>query len=1185
MVVSASTTALNVKKARSDLDGFDMAKWDTAREDAEAGRSDADGGVIAYLEFSEDTVNARAECLRKITVTSHAPTYIFVKLVTPTGGVDATGLRCNHLGLYGHRKKTDDTLGDTPILTPSLIVPLEALATAEPVLDCTDDSRSFASLRVDLDSGGDLPGVMLYSAVSSNLTEGVHQRIVDGPAEALFWKNPAEYNFTPYHIAVCRDSSSSLATLAAKVKAYCDQSPDAVDDDAWLAHHRLSPVHVAAATGHHDCLEVLLRNDFDCITPDEFGSTPLHWAAALGRVKCVDILLRRLDVRAIINNTNYSNHTALACAVEGAASLRHTATDADGQKREYDPGLFSLLQQLAAFEWPKGQLFCAQRLIEERADASLKFQPSFAPAPKEDREYGSNYVVCHARRKRGIHIEATVKVPEVYVQPRSDGNCITTTVAVQAARPGWYTEPSIDTIEIRQPDATLPEVQQRRSRFKNGHYYCGRPAGADDDICVCGKQCNRCRPDRGCNCEVCQELDDQRKMLVSRVQTLTAQASRDASVVKDLLETLARKDPELMLTPAEDGTGTTPLHVCVQRQDEESISTSLTGKIAATQLTSSIQTIIKYLPSKLCKQMITVRDAADASQLDYAVKQETLDMLLEVSGGKISQRKLALAIANDICTTSIADEDYAKQRLWGCKTCSIDPEQGFCDSCMAVCHATHDVEQSTRAVGRCFCGVGAHRGICCQAVGVLRNPHALSTGGVYATPSTVKVLAQDMCTVLKDCVVNNQFTTEKIGKDRNFLMGLLEHNMGASELLIEIQKKHALSADLDVDDIDDEIVAVVSALEQSITNGHGGPAEALRRGAQYLSYLAQLCKTYDNTPHKHVVQDFVTRRLVTDKQQLLVKKSQEKTSGVDGDQDKEVVHLKFPHTLQGDMEPVSLQSVFTDSSLINKTSAVAGKKRSKTVSYRDGAASFFVHTIEEEKTDSNQLAQAQKQFKETIKWQDAQKHKQAEKVLKEALQALESSIIDPRNTEKAETLKAAIKKALQRNNSDALKYRQLQKSQKLRQVHEFNESHDVLMQAAMDSQPALQKLIDEELKLVQLDVQALHSARRQYYTAQMALFVHCSTSRVTDDVDASTADAKGSGGFQLAAFNLPLLFDVVKTADRLFRNKKGQNAGRREGCPVCTTDANRDGEVGRSSGRPGTWCHSGRRRTTLHRRW
>jgi hypothetical protein len=196
--------------------------------------------------------------------------------------------------------------------------------------------------------------------------------------------------------------------------------------------------------------------------------------------------------------------------------------------------------------------------------------------------------------------------------------------------------------------------------------------------------------------------------------------------------------------------------------------------------------------------------------------------------------------------------------------------------------------------------------------------------------------------------------------------------------------------------------------------------------------------------------------------------------------------------------------------------------------------------VKYETSENELINQVQSQFSEACKWANAQKYDKAAKLLDAAGVIAEDAKRHTAKTKfrddpEAQYWKEKIVRAKQLNAADEIKFGLLKEAQAKRKDHRFNESREILMTAALDAQPALLQLINDEMKLVERAVQDLHSARREYYTAQMALFVHCSNNRMSADEDQSATSIASSSKVVLP---LDLLFQVVKIADRLFRNRK-----------------------------------------------
>ena len=55
--------------------------------------------------------------------------------------------------------------------------------------------------------------------------------------------------------------------------------------------------------------------------------------------------------------------------------------------------------------------------------------------------------------------------------------------------------------------------------------------------------------------------------------------------------------------------------------------------------------------------------------------------------------KLERALKHQKCTVSFIGEQYVQQMYYGCKTCKISVEDGFCEVCAKTCHSGHELEQ------------------------------------------------------------------------------------------------------------------------------------------------------------------------------------------------------------------------------------------------------------------------------------------------------------------------------------------------------------------------------------------------------------------------------------------------------------------------------------------------------------
>lgn len=58
-----------------------------------------------------------------------------------------------------------------------------------------------------------------------------------------------------------------------------------------------------------------------------------------------------------------------------------------------------------------------------------------------------------------------------------------------------------------------------------------------------------------------------------------------------------------------------------------------------------------------------------------------------------------------LCTYSVTGKDFASQISYNCTTCNLGPNVTLCESCAKICHAGHDLVQTS--YDRCYCDCGA----------------------------------------------------------------------------------------------------------------------------------------------------------------------------------------------------------------------------------------------------------------------------------------------------------------------------------------------------------------------------------------------------------------------------------------------------------------------------------------------
>src|SRR6266851_9652258 len=80
-------------------------------------------------------------------------------------------------------------------------------------------------------------------------------------------------------------------------------------------------LHIAAAEGHLDCVNVLLRRGFDIATRDKFdNATALHWAAQFGTV---EVVKRLIDAGADVDGEGDEHQIG---AIGWATCFKHVRT-------------------------------------------------------------------------------------------------------------------------------------------------------------------------------------------------------------------------------------------------------------------------------------------------------------------------------------------------------------------------------------------------------------------------------------------------------------------------------------------------------------------------------------------------------------------------------------------------------------------------------------------------------------------------------------------------------------------------------------------------------------------------------------------------------------------------------------------------------------------------------------------
>ncbi|XP_006656592.2 probable E3 ubiquitin-protein ligase XBOS36 [Oryza brachyantha] len=140
-----------------------------------------------------------------------------------------------------------------------------------------------------------------------------------------------------------------------------------------------SPLHIAAAKGHHEIAALLLENGADVNARNIYGQTPLMQACRFGHWEVVQTLLVfRCNVWKV---DNLSNRTALHMAAAGGhvkcvrLLLADAAGDRDGYVNKAASGGVTALH-LAALH---GHVDCVHLLIDEHGSLAAQTLPCAAP--------------------------------------------------------------------------------------------------------------------------------------------------------------------------------------------------------------------------------------------------------------------------------------------------------------------------------------------------------------------------------------------------------------------------------------------------------------------------------------------------------------------------------------------------------------------------------------------------------------------------------------------------------------------------------------------------------------------------------------------------------------------------------------------------------------------------------------
>lgn len=88
-----------------------------------------------------------------------------------------------------------------------------------------------------------------------------------------------------------------------------------------LAKNYVSPLHLAAASGHHEIVRLLISRGAEVNQMDILGNTPLHYAAVGNFPHSTNEILSQTQVENVITLQNEDGKTAYHLAVENKAHL------------------------------------------------------------------------------------------------------------------------------------------------------------------------------------------------------------------------------------------------------------------------------------------------------------------------------------------------------------------------------------------------------------------------------------------------------------------------------------------------------------------------------------------------------------------------------------------------------------------------------------------------------------------------------------------------------------------------------------------------------------------------------------------------------------------------------------------------------------------------------------------------
>ncbi|XP_063357857.1 transient receptor potential channel pyrexia-like [Cydia amplana] len=270
------------------------------------------------------------------------------------------GLSALHLAAFSGAARSAVFLisqGADPDFTPKYFAPLHCAAFGNSVEVAEVLIASGASLHAVVQRAG-CEDNLVHCAVRCDAIECMELFIDKGVDPGYVTSG----GFNALHLAADLGAQRCLTYLLKATKI-------PVNGLTKLRDKECTALHLAAARGYHECVEILLAEGAKAYTKNFKGFTALHLAAMCGSLECVELLLR--DGNADANAEDYEKRTALHAALsnsERACDIIEVLAGWGAQVNKKDEYGISPLHKAAN----DGLTQCVETLIYLGADVTSK---------------------------------------------------------------------------------------------------------------------------------------------------------------------------------------------------------------------------------------------------------------------------------------------------------------------------------------------------------------------------------------------------------------------------------------------------------------------------------------------------------------------------------------------------------------------------------------------------------------------------------------------------------------------------------------------------------------------------------------------------------------------------------------------------------------------------------------------